>query len=204
MSQGGEALRDPGRVVVGGRREHHPVPEPDAARIAGAGAEEYLRGGRVSVFLQEVVLDLPHVVDAEAIGQLDLLDGIPKETVLGVLVPGTGELVFVEESEFSSFLTVLAAVGASYHSRRGVKLMPSRELGPTGRRPGVAGSAPAPTVRGLRRTRQERLLGRARLQPSRPTKGSLIAGGQTWAPNTIPSRLISIPSAGPARMPARP
>ena len=44
----------------------------------------------MGVLLQEVVLDLPHVVDAEPVGELDLFDRFPEEAALGVLGPGAG------------------------------------------------------------------------------------------------------------------
>ena len=46
--------------------------EPDALRALRTGGEEDLRRGGVRVFLQEVVLDLPDVVDAEPVAELDL------------------------------------------------------------------------------------------------------------------------------------
>jgi hypothetical protein len=41
----------------------------------------------VRVFLEEVVLDLPRVVDAEAIGELDLIERVLEQPELGALVP---------------------------------------------------------------------------------------------------------------------
>ncbi len=53
----------------------------------------------MAVLLQEVVLDLPHHVESEAVGQLDLLQGVLQEAVLGVVLPGARQLVLVEDPE---------------------------------------------------------------------------------------------------------
>jgi hypothetical protein len=45
------------------------------------------------------MLDLPHHVEAQPIGQLHLVEGLLDEPLLGVLLPGTGELVLVEDAE---------------------------------------------------------------------------------------------------------
>ena len=54
---------------------------------------------RVRVLLEEVVLDLPHGVEAELVGQLDLVEGVLDELPLGVLGPGPRQLVLVEDAE---------------------------------------------------------------------------------------------------------
>ena len=61
--------------------------------------QEDLRRARVAVLLEEVVLDLPAVLDAELVGELALLQRVLQQRVLGVLVPGTRELVLVEQPE---------------------------------------------------------------------------------------------------------
>ena len=45
------------------------------------------------------MLDLPRVADPETVGQLDLLERVADEPLLGVLGPGPGELVLVEDAE---------------------------------------------------------------------------------------------------------
>ena len=52
------------------------------------------------IFLEEVVLDLPDVVDAEPVGEFDLVERVLVEAALGVLVPGLRQLVLVEQAEF--------------------------------------------------------------------------------------------------------
>ncbi len=46
-----------------------------------------------------MVLDFPEVVDAEPVGQLDLLQGVGEQAVLVVGCPGSRELVLVEDPE---------------------------------------------------------------------------------------------------------
>src|SRR4029450_13379484 len=63
------------------------------------GRQEHLGRGGVAVFLQEVVLDLPHVVEADPVGQLDLVEGVREQLVLALGPPGAGQLVLVEDAE---------------------------------------------------------------------------------------------------------
>ena len=78
---------------------HDPVAETDALRALRGGGQEDPRGAGVRVLLQEVVLDLPRGVQAHAVGELDLLQGVLNEAVLAVVTPGAGDLVLVEDPE---------------------------------------------------------------------------------------------------------
>src|SRR5205823_5781225 len=78
---------------------HDAVAETDAVGALGAGGEEHLGRRGVAVLLEEVVLDLPDAVHAELVGQLHLLEGVLDELVLGVGLPGAGELMLVEHAE---------------------------------------------------------------------------------------------------------
>ncbi len=53
----------------------------------------------VAVLLEEVVLDLPHVVEAQRVGELDLFEGVLEQAVLRAVLPGTAHLVLVEDAE---------------------------------------------------------------------------------------------------------
>ena len=97
--EGGDPLGHAGRVVEALRELHDAVAEPDAARALAGRGEEHLGGRGVAVLLEEVVLDLPHVVEADAVGQLHLVERVLEELVLVVGGPGSRELVLVEESE---------------------------------------------------------------------------------------------------------
>ena len=72
------------------------------ANVLGAlarGTEEDLWRRRVRVLLQEVVLDLPRVVVAELVRQLDLSQRVLQQLVLRVLAPRPGQLMLVEDAE---------------------------------------------------------------------------------------------------------
>ena len=66
--------------------------------LAGSG-EEHLGGRAVAVLLEEVVFDLPDVVEAQSVGQLDLVEGVLEQLVLVALFPWPGNLVLVEDAE---------------------------------------------------------------------------------------------------------
>src|SRR5207302_10983230 len=100
----GDAFGNPSRMSVGRRHQRDAVTEADPVGALRAGGEEDLGGRGVRVFLEEMVLDLPDVVDAEPVGQLDLIERIVIEPPLGVVIPGGAgrlrQLVFVEQAEF--------------------------------------------------------------------------------------------------------
>ena len=66
--------------------------------LAGRGEEHLGRRG-VAVLLEEVVLDLPGVVVAEPVGELDLVERVVQQLVLVVATPRLGQLQLVEHSE---------------------------------------------------------------------------------------------------------
>ena len=60
--------------------------------------------------LQEVMLDLPDVVEADAIGKLDLLEGVLEQPVLGTLhLPADAGCGLVKDSEFHA--SILSSSG---------------------------------------------------------------------------------------------
>ena len=74
--------------------------EADATRTLGRGGEEHLRGRRMRVFLEEVVIHLTGIVNAQAVRQLDLIQRVLEEAELGAGLPGTRQLVLIEDPEF--------------------------------------------------------------------------------------------------------
>ncbi len=98
--EGRNPFGDPRRVVVFGRHQRDAVAEPDLLGALRAGREKHLGCGGVRIFLEEMVLDLPHVIDAEPVGEFDLFERILIELQLGAFVPGLRQLVFVEKPEF--------------------------------------------------------------------------------------------------------
>jgi hypothetical protein len=54
----------------------------------------------MGILLQEMVLDLPRVVDAYPVGEFDLFERLAINSVLGIRVPGPWYLVFIKDTEF--------------------------------------------------------------------------------------------------------
>ncbi len=94
-----DALRDPGRMVEQRRGLDDAVPEPHPFGALRHRREEDLGRARVRVLLEEVVLDLPAVLDAEPVGELALLEGVAEQLVLGLGTPRPRQLVLVEDAE---------------------------------------------------------------------------------------------------------
>src|SRR3954451_2891215 len=86
-------------MLVARRQRQDPEAEADVRRALTGRREEDVGGAGVRVLLEEVVLDLPDVVEADAVGQLDLVERIGDQLSLGVLGPRARELVLVEDAE---------------------------------------------------------------------------------------------------------
>src|SRR4030095_4969914 len=95
----GDARRDLRGMAVAGRHQHDAVAEPDPLRALRARREEDLRRRGVRVLLEEVVLDLPGVTEAEPVGQLDLGERVLEQALLVALAPRPRQLVLVEDAE---------------------------------------------------------------------------------------------------------
>ncbi len=69
-----------------------------------------------------MVLDEPEVVDAEPVGQLDLLQGVFQQAVFVIGRPGSWELVLVEDARPSTTTPsrLLAVRTAGSRSQRGL------------------------------------------------------------------------------------
>jgi hypothetical protein len=91
------ALGDPRRVIRGELDDS--VREANATGALARGGEEDLGRRGVGVLLEEVMLDLPRVVVAEPVGELDLVERVVQQLVFASLVPRPGELVLVEDPE---------------------------------------------------------------------------------------------------------
>src|SRR3546814_11684162 len=63
------------------------VTEADVLRALARRRKELLGRAGVGLLLQEVVLDLPHHIEAQLVGQLDLLERVLDEGQLAVLGP---------------------------------------------------------------------------------------------------------------------
>jgi hypothetical protein len=95
----GDAFGDTGGMVERRRGQDHSVAEADARRALAARGQEDLRRRRVAVLLEEVVLDLPHVLEAQGVGERDLLERVLKQPVLRAVRPRSAHLVLVEDAE---------------------------------------------------------------------------------------------------------
>src|SRR5262249_23692100 len=175
--EGGDALGDSRRVVVARRHQGDAVAEADALRALAAGGEEDLWRRGVRVLLQEMVLDLPGVVDTEPVGELDLVESLLEEAVLAAAPPGSRDLVLVEDAELH--VVVL---------RRGPGVTPRRPGSSRARRRSHGASSPG--------TRQSECAparapwGRPpRSRPSRPARARprRSSGGTSPPPSRSPA-----------------
>src|SRR6202011_587254 len=103
----GDTLRYPRRVIVFRRHQADAVAETDLLGALRARREEYLGRRGVRIFLEKMVLDFPGVVDAEFIGEFDLIERLLKQPVLVAVVPRPRKLMLVENAEFHGRSTLL-------------------------------------------------------------------------------------------------
>ena len=67
-----DSLGHPNRMIE--RQHHDAMADANAFGAAGHASEENLGRGAVGEFVEEVMLDGPHRIEAEAIGEFDLLE----------------------------------------------------------------------------------------------------------------------------------
>src|SRR5262245_14074600 len=96
--------------------------DADILGTLGHCAVEHLRRRTVGVFFEEVVLDFPDVVKAEAVGQLDLRQRLPVGIVFTAFMPRTRGFHFIQKTElhtsllssagkrFPGFATIMTAI----------------------------------------------------------------------------------------------
>ena len=95
----GDPLRDARGMVDRGQGVHDAVTEPDALRALRCRGEEQLRRARVRVLLEEVVLDEPGAVDADPVGELDLLERLGEDAGFVAVLPRARHLMLEEQPE---------------------------------------------------------------------------------------------------------
>ena len=88
-----------GMIVVGDHLADA-VAEPDALGAGRRRGQEHLGGRAVRIFLEEVMLHRPGVVDAEAVGEFHLRKRVLHELPLVIGRPGLGQLQLVEDAKF--------------------------------------------------------------------------------------------------------
>jgi hypothetical protein len=99
----GRLLRDLDRMVELGDADDDAVTDPDSFRHHGARGEEQLGRRTVRVLLEEVVLDRPHLIEAELVGQTHLLERVVVDGALRLPRPGTRNRQLVEQAELHDF-----------------------------------------------------------------------------------------------------
>ena len=73
----------------------------------------------MGILLEEMVLDLPRVIDADAVGEFDLFQRFAIDSVLRISVPGSRNLMFVKDTELHPFFTDAAdSRNATSHDAR--------------------------------------------------------------------------------------
>ena len=97
------------RMVELRRGQDDAVTEAHVLGALTACRQEHLGRRRVAVLLEEVVLDLPHVLDAERVGELDLIEGVLDELTLRAVVPRPPDLVLVEDPELHAAAAATAS-----------------------------------------------------------------------------------------------
>src|SRR5688572_6970491 len=90
-------------MVEVGRDLDDPMAEPDVLGPLACSRKEYLGCARVRVLLQKVMLDLPDVVKADLVRELDLLERVAQQLLLRPFVPGPRQLMLVEDPESHEF-----------------------------------------------------------------------------------------------------
>ena len=97
--EGRRPLGDLDRVIELGNADHDAVADLDVLGQHGAGGEEQLRRRAVRIFLEEMVLDGPHMLEAQLVGQLHLLEAVVVDGPLFFRCPRTRNGNLVEQAE---------------------------------------------------------------------------------------------------------
>ena len=74
--------------------------QADTLRALAGCTKEDFWGGGMGIFLKEMMFDFPGVVIAKAICQLELTERIVVQLLLGMRLPGTGNLQLIKNAEF--------------------------------------------------------------------------------------------------------
>ncbi len=97
----GDALGDAGGMIVVRRHQARCRDRAGCCLVRCEQAARKISGRRgVRIFLEEMVLDFPGVVDAELVGEFDLVERLLEQPVFVALVPRPRQLVLVENAEF--------------------------------------------------------------------------------------------------------
>src|SRR5207248_2485389 len=193
-----DAFGHAGGVVVAGRCLHDAVAEPQPRRPSSDGGQEDLGCRGVAVLLEEVVLDHPGGVDADAVGQLALLDGVGEHGGLGVVVPRPGQLMLEEQSDLDGVILSSQGCGRrrSGQAKESTCSAPLRSAmsciaSSVVARRRLAGALPS----GVDRCTG----GPNRTETGRKRCGSRSSGSCTWSVPTRPTGTMAAPVAAARR-----
>src|SRR5580704_981625 len=103
-----DPLRNARRMIVPRRQQRDSVAESNLLRPLAGSRQKNLRRGRMSILFEKVMLDFPHVVDAELVGELDLVECVPKQLQLRSLCPRTRQLMLIKSSQLHFFSTIFS------------------------------------------------------------------------------------------------
>ena len=82
------ALRDAGRMVHLRKRDGDALPDVDSFGAGRRSGQKNLGRRRVRVLLEKMMLDFPNLVEAELVGEFDLLEGLMIGAQFRVAAPG--------------------------------------------------------------------------------------------------------------------
>ena len=71
-----DPFRDARGMIVSRWQQHDPVPQPNLLGALTRRGQKNLRRRRMCVLLQKVMLDFPHVIDSDLVGEFHLVERI--------------------------------------------------------------------------------------------------------------------------------
>src|SRR5271166_6261995 len=100
-------------MIVPRRQQHDSVTEPNLLGALTGRREKNLRRRRMRVFLEEVMLHFPHVIDAELVREFDLVERVLEQLQLRALLPRTRQLMLIKGSQLHRPDILLVSVSTS-------------------------------------------------------------------------------------------
>src|ERR1700722_7121741 len=104
--QHGGALGDFYRMIELGHAHYDAVADAHLPGLHRARGQEQLGRGAMRIFFEEVMLDGPHRIEAERIGESDLLEAVVVHVFFGFAPPWSRYRDFIEEAEFHSITSI--------------------------------------------------------------------------------------------------
>src|SRR5258708_21645773 len=101
----GDPLCHPRRMIVPRWQQCNSVTEPNLLRPLTRRGQEDLRRRRMRILLEEVMLDFPHMIDAELVRELNLIERVLEQLQLRALFPMPRQLMLIKSSQLHFFST---------------------------------------------------------------------------------------------------